>query len=894
LVIQNAGQGSTNAVTIQSANQANALTLNIPTDANATDTFCLLTLANCGGTAPTLQAAYTNSTGGTTPEILLDSTRGAVDIQNKFSGGVSGAALFNILGKVTGDLTTGAPVLFTVSDTGAVQLKNSANSASAFTISDSTSAQWFNVDTLNGGFKLGNGAYVQVTSGIPVQKLKLTDGHSTINFDSATGSGGIELQGNVWDAAFAGSSIVGTGTIPSASGNGTNALKILRVFSITNGGDTTGTTGQTAGAGAGVSIDTGTGGAATGASGANFGGAGGAFTLQGGTGGAATSGTGGAGADISIKAGNGGNGSTSGGRGGNITLAAGTVGTGGTPTQGKVIVKNAANSTTAFQIQNANGVAVLNADTTNGQLQLGSYNGGTNPVAGSLAFSNTTNANAVTIVAGATASNYTLTLPTSAGSANQCLQNSGTAGILTFASCGGGGGTTLQGAYAASTGGTTPEILLDSTRGGMNIQNANTGGVSGGSLFTVNGSVSGDLTTGAPVLFSVSDTGATKFQNSTDSSTAFQIQSAGGTSIFTADTSSQRIGINNSAPQASLHVGLSGSTTTFTTGFEFGLLSPLTTTSPIGNPWFVDNSGANAHSGSDSAAVTGAYPSDLTITKTLGSAGTVSFWGKSTAAGGGQTFSVDGSVLLTVNSIVGYTYYSYAVSAGTHTFKWSNTFTGYAPTLWNIDDITITNTTANNLSGVFEGAVAINSAAAAAGFLQDINTGTGSGTLWSGIATSSTTDLQGGQLFHQYSTYGFQEATRNTSNASLGQLVFDYRKLSDGSVQTANVLTLQGNGNVGIGTSNPNALLHVATPIGGPYDNGFETGLLTPFTTGGGNPWYIDTTGGNVHTGTYSASVTGASPSDLSVTKTLATGGTVSFWARSYAGGGGQIVIISV
>ena len=63
--------------------------------------------------------------------------------------------------------------------------------------------------------------------------------------------------------------------------------------------------------------------------------------------------------------------------------------------------------------------------------------------------------------------------------------------------------------------------------------------------------------------------------------------------------------------------------------------------------------------------------------------------------------------------------------------------------------------------------------------------------------------------------FGFQEATRNTSSASNGQLVFDYGKLSDGSLQTANILTLQSNGNVGVGTASPGALFHVATPVAG-------------------------------------------------------------------------------
>jgi parallel beta-helix repeat protein len=54
---------------------------------------------------------------------------------------------------------------------------------------------------------------------------------------------------------------------------------------------------------------------------------------------------------------------------------------------------------------------------------------------GSIVVKNSSNANTVTIVSGATSSSYSLTLPTGVGNAGECLMNSGTAGVLQFSTC---------------------------------------------------------------------------------------------------------------------------------------------------------------------------------------------------------------------------------------------------------------------------------------------------------------------------------------------------------------------------------------------------------------------------------------------------------------------------
>ena len=124
----------------------------------------------------------------------------------------------------------------------------------------------------------------------------------------------------------------------------------------------------------------------------------------------------------------------------------GTIYAGQSKTQGGLdIAYKQANSTTAFRIQNANSVNLLTADTTNSQLLLGSYNAGTNPLAGKLVIANDTNANTVTLQTGTTSSSYSLVLPTAVGTTGQCLSTtvSGSTSTLGWSGC--SGGVTLQG-----------------------------------------------------------------------------------------------------------------------------------------------------------------------------------------------------------------------------------------------------------------------------------------------------------------------------------------------------------------------------------------------------------------------------------------------------------------
>lgn len=121
---------------------------------------------------------------------------------------------------------------------------------------------------------------------------------------------------------------------------------------------------------------------------------------------------------------------------------------------------------------------------------------------GAILFKNGSNANTLTLNTGATAADYTLTLPTSAGSANDCLQNTGTAGILTFADC--NLGLSLQTAYNGGNSiaviGTNPVAISNAITStppdSLTVTHTATSGTIGsGFLFTQNGS--GGTTTNA-------------------------------------------------------------------------------------------------------------------------------------------------------------------------------------------------------------------------------------------------------------------------------------------------------------------------------------------------------------------------------------------------------------
>jgi hypothetical protein len=126
---------------------------------------------------------------------------------------------------------------------------------------------------------------------------------------------------------------------------------------------------------------------------------------------------------------------------------------------------------------------------------------------------------------------------TAASTGAQCLQTASSGSAPIWGSCG-GGGSTLQTAYTASTGGSTSEIILDATRGALDIQDRSTsnGGTIGANLLNVRATAATDSTAGT-LLFGIGNTGAATFQNSANSAAAFAVNNSGGQSVINVSTS---------------------------------------------------------------------------------------------------------------------------------------------------------------------------------------------------------------------------------------------------------------------------------------------------------------------------------------------------------------------
>jgi hypothetical protein len=185
-----------------------------------------------------------------------------------------------------------------------------------------------------------------------------------------------------------------------------------------------------------------------------------------------------------------------------------------------VAFQNTADSTNAFNIQNQAGARVLTVNTDDAQVELGIGSS----LDGKLVFSNVSNNNTVTILPGTPTTDRTITLPDADGIV--CLDSGNCAGA----------GATLQTAYNFSVGGTTPKIKVNSTKGGVDIQDADA--TINGSLFTVRASDNAGL---GAAMFDVQSTGAVTLQNASNSTTALSLLTQGGTAVLRADTTNGRI-----------------------------------------------------------------------------------------------------------------------------------------------------------------------------------------------------------------------------------------------------------------------------------------------------------------------------------------------------------------
>ncbi|MDZ7744295.1 MAG: hypothetical protein U5K77_00835 [Candidatus Saccharibacteria bacterium] len=172
---------------------------------------------------------------------------------------------------------------------------------------------------------------------------------------------------------------------------------------------------------------------------------------------------------------------------------------------GQALFQNQTDSTTAFQIQNAAGTTnLLTANTTNNRISLGS---GTALVLGS-------DSSSPTGVNGAMYYDTT-------SNTFRCYEN---------------------GAWLDCVTDTSGNISQGGDTFGANV------------VIGAQDNYGVELLANNQTVLSLSNTGQALFQNTSNSTTAFQIQNAAGTSILTADTTNQRIGIGTNTPTDKLTI----------------------------------------------------------------------------------------------------------------------------------------------------------------------------------------------------------------------------------------------------------------------------------------------------------------------------------------------------
>lgn len=140
---------------------------------------------------------------------------------------------------------------------------------------------------------------------------------------------------------------------------------------------------------------------------------------------------------------------------------------------------------------------------------------------------------------------FTLSTNSGASTVNVAMRQNTTATMIWNGSAWTPGGasnaTTLQATYNnGSNPSSTPEIKLDSIRGTIDIQDADTS--IGQDLFDIRGSNAGGLGT---VLFGVSDTGRVTIQNTADQASSFRVLNASGDYVTNINSSNNYV-INNS------------------------------------------------------------------------------------------------------------------------------------------------------------------------------------------------------------------------------------------------------------------------------------------------------------------------------------------------------------
>jgi hypothetical protein len=430
------------------------------------------------GGSTTLQAAYTASTGGTTPEIKLDSTRASLDIQD------ADTTLAGDLLTVRGSNASGlGSILFGVtssainlnSDTILAVNKNLTFTAGTGSFDQSATSGTFKTGTgtvsLNGDTTIaanknlvvasGTGTYSQTFSGT-------TQTPFSLNSTFVPSAGGTQINASLAvtnNPTVSANTLYGQSIAITESSNLASILTGQRIR-FTDAGTGTGTK-------TGLDIDVTT---------ANTNDTTYAAVFQGGNVGIGdaspaallTVGSGdlfqvsssGAVTSVGVNSGSG------------LIQGTGGLTAGGTVTLSALSTAGIVTNTAAGVLGTVTAVPIANGGTgqTTQQDAINALSGLTTN--GDLLYHNGTNSTRL-----------------ARGTDGQCLTSSTT--TLIWGAC---GSTTLQGGYTASTGGTTPEIKLDTTRASLDIQDADTTLGATANLLAVRTSNAGNL---GNVLFGV-------------------------------------------------------------------------------------------------------------------------------------------------------------------------------------------------------------------------------------------------------------------------------------------------------------------------------------------------------------------------------------------------------
>lgn len=304
---------------------------------------------------------------------------------------------------------------------------------------------------------------------------------------------------------------------------------------------------------------------------------------------------------------------------------------------GSIIAQNATDSTTAFQIQNAAGTNLFTVDTTNGAVGIkatpssnyaltvgGNLNVsgevyGTGFLIGNGGISDGTIRKNAFVATGASVSTGDVVIALGDSGTNIATTTTERdARVFGVATASGAAGTQIQVAIGGTRNVNVDEaavalgdqLVTSATAGRATVNNNATTGIIGYAMSTKS---AGSVGTVSVLIRPTAGQYSPIFRNASDSTTAFQIQNAAGSSLFTVDTTNQRLAVGPAAVPANGVLTVGTNTTTASGGLYFGTDTNLYRSAPftlktdnvfVGNSGvFVNNTGGNAIAGLSSTGV---------------------------------------------------------------------------------------------------------------------------------------------------------------------------------------------------------------------------------------------------------------------------------------------------